>query len=345
MRSCPNPFERFEIKVDGDVYCCCEGWLPKRLGNVFEQDLREIWLGEAARAIRESVLDDSFRFCTMCPYLPGPRGPVTTDPPPDNYADRIKVLKLDYDQSCNLTCPSCRVCHSSNFVDGAKVARIGEIVMKSGILDVTRRLYVTGYGDPFASEHYWHLLTHLPAPPAYPDLEVFLHTNGILLDAEHWEELGPTRDRVAEVGISVDAGTPETYAINRRASWRRLWDNVKMIGRLQAAARADRPMLGMFYTVQANNFRELIPFVQMAWDHNVRWISVTPLRNWGTYTTTDYLSRAVHLPGHPDHLAFKEVIEDARLTQDKQVVLARFDPSFTDQHVIGEPGSLLSPTP
>jgi len=77
----------------------------------------------------------------------------------------------------------------------------------------------------------------------------------------------------------------------------------------------------------------------------VRWISVTPLRNWGTYTTTDYLSRAVHLPGHPDHLAFKEVIEDARLTQDKQVVLARFDPSFTDQHVIGEPGSLLSPTP
>jgi radical SAM protein with 4Fe4S-binding SPASM domain len=91
MRSCPNPFERFEIKVDGDVYCCCEGWLPKRLGNVFEQDLREIWLGEAARAIRESVLDDSFRFCTMCPYLPGPRGPVTTDPPPDNYADRIKT--------------------------------------------------------------------------------------------------------------------------------------------------------------------------------------------------------------------------------------------------------------
>ena len=27
---CPLPFTRLEIKADGSVYCCCEGWLLNR---------------------------------------------------------------------------------------------------------------------------------------------------------------------------------------------------------------------------------------------------------------------------------------------------------------------------
>jgi len=339
---CKNPFERLEIKSDGSAYCCCEGWLPKPLGNVLESDLISIWHGRAAREIRESIVDQSFRFCSACPYLPGPGGPVTSSPPDDLQAipsGRVRVLKLDYDLSCNLACPSCRVTHSKNFVDRNKVRRIYEVISWSEVLSVTDRLYVTGMGDPFASAHYWDLLQNLPSLPELPKLEVFLHTNGLLLDDVHWMALGPTRDRVSEVGISVDAATPDTYRQNRGGSWDKLWDNISFVNRLQAQ-NGGRPWLGFFFTVQANNYRELLPFVHLAKYHGARWMSVTALRNWGTFTREEYLARAVHLPGHPDHAEFREVISHPTL-RDPGIVVDHFDPRYTDQDIICDDGALL----
>jgi radical SAM protein with 4Fe4S-binding SPASM domain len=337
---CPNPFNRLEIKSNGDAYCCCEGWLPKPLGNVLEQDLMEIWHNTSAKEIRHSVLDGSFRYCRACPYLPGPKGPVVRDAPLRPDAERIKTLKLDYDQSCNLTCPSCRVTHSRNFVDVPLVTRIHEAVMSSRVLDHVDRLYVTGAGDPFASPLYWNFLKTLPELPQNPTLEIFLHTNGLLCDESHWAELGRNQQRVTEIGISVDAATATTYKTNRQGSWNKLWDNVDFINRLQTSGK--KLMLGMFYTVQANNFREVIPFTRLAFGHRVSWISITALRNWGTYTTADYLSRAVHLPDHPDYAEFRQVIENEVLTRDPRIVLDNFNPAHTHQDVICNPEALLS---
>ena len=338
---CPNPTSRLEIKANGDAYCCCEGWLPKSIGNVLEQDLLQIWRGEAARQIRASIIDQSFRYCLACPYLPGPGGPVVDEIPASMPPEgRIGLLKLDYDQSCNLTCPSCRVTHSRNFVDVPLVTRIHKAVIGSGVLDHVDRLYVTGAGDPFASPLYWKFLTELPAIPRNPRLEIFLHTNGILFDAKHWEELGPRNQaRVTEVGISVDAATQRTYKENRQASWNKLWDNVDFINHLQASGK--KLMLGMFFTVQQNNFREIIPFTRLAFGHRTSWISITALRNWGTYTTEEYERRAVHLPHHPDHAEFKQIIESDVLTKDRRIILDRFNPAFIHQDVICNPQALL----
>jgi len=336
---CPNPFDRLEIKANGNAYCCCEGWLPKPLGNVLEQDILEIWRDAPAREIRSTVLDGSFRHCVACPYLPGPGGPVVRDTPLRPIADRIKTLKLDYDQSCNLTCPSCRITHSREFVDVPLVNRIHEAVMSSDVLNHVDRLYVTGAGDPFASPLYWNFLKTLPELPQNPSLEIFLHTNGLLCDEQHWQDLGPNQRRVAEIGISVDAGTASTYKTNRQGSWSKLWDNVDFINRLQSGGK--KLMLGMFYTVQANNFRELIPFTRLAFSHRASWISVTALRNWGTYTTEDYSSRAVHLPSHPDYSEFRRVVENEILTRDPRIVLDNFNPIHTNQEVICNPAAIL----
>lgn len=336
---CPYPFTRLEIKADGRVYCCCEGWLPKDLGNVLEQDLMEIWRGSAAREIRSSVLDGSFRYCTACPYLPGPGGPVTPSTPFKISSERIGTLKLDYDQTCQLTCPSCRVTHSRNFVDVPKVNLIHERVLSSGVLNHTDLLYVTGAGDPFASPLYWNFLKTLPDLPDNPDLEIFLHTNGLLCDERHWDELGDNRRKVTHVGISVDAGTAATYRENRQGSWDKLWDNIEFLNRVQASGT--KLMLGMFYTVQANNFRELIPFTRLAFTHNARWLSVTALRNWGTYSQEEYMKRAMHLPSHPDHAEWTRVLADPAIAQDHRINLDRFNPKFVDQDVIYNPGALL----
>lgn len=327
---CPRPFHQIEVKANGNVYCCCEGWLPKPLGSVLETPLMQIWKDASARDIRTSILDGSFRYCTACPYLPGPGGPVTTTSPIRPSAGRIHTLKLDHDQTCQLKCPSCRTDHSRYFVDEDKTRRIHEAVISSGVLDITDRVYVTGAGDPFASPLYWNFLKTLDVPKN-PGLKIFLHTNGLLLDEAHWDEMGTNRDRVNEIGISVDAADSATYQINRGGSWSKLWKNIDFINQLQASGK--QIMLGVFFTVQANNFRQILPFTQLAFDHNASWISITALRNWGTYAADDYSQRAVHLPGHPDYSEFRRVITDPTLTENPKIVLDSFNPQHAVQKV------------
>lgn len=325
-----------EVKSNGGVYGCCEGWMPKPLGNILDTPLAEIWYGATALEVRASILDGSFRFCTACPYLPGPGGPVATKTPSDlGDASHIKTLKMDYDQSCNLTCPSCRTSHSNQFVNLDIVRRIHEAVMASGFVELTDQLYITGSGDPFASPIFWPLLQNFPKMKTPP--KIFLHTNGQLFDAVHWDLMSSSSHLVSDVGVSVDAATEATYIENRRAPWNKLWNNIEFMNSIQT----NQPFtLGMFFTVQANNFKEVIPFVRLAFNHNAAWISLTALRNWGTYSDDEYAARAVHVPGHPLHDQFKEVMNDGRL-KDKRIVVDSFKPEHNVQTPLVQAQSLL----
>jgi MoaA/NifB/PqqE/SkfB family radical SAM enzyme len=203
-------------------------------------------------------------------------------------------------------------------------------MLESNILDSCEKVYVTGEGDPIASPLYWDFLKNLDNLTTNKDLKVFLHTNGILLDEEHWMQLGNVADRVVEIGISVDAACESTYKTNRGASWKRLWRNIEFINGLQAAGKPI--MLGMFFTVQDNNFREMVDFAKMAFDHRTTWLSYTALRNWGTYTEEDYKQRAVHIPGHPHHEEFKAVLGDPALRR-PGIIMDSFNPANAKQYV------------
>ena len=310
--------------------------MPKPLGNILDTPLAEIWRGAAALEVRASILDGSFRFCTACPYLPGPGGPVVTETPSDlGDASRIKTLKMDYDQSCNLTCPSCRTAHSNQFVNLDVARKIHEAVMASDIMDRTDQLYITGSGDPFASPIFWPLLQNFPEMAIPP--KIFLHTNGQLFDAAHWDLMSSSRHLVSDVGVSIDAATEATYVENRHAPWAKLWDNLEFINSVQAK----QPItLGLFFTVQADNFEEIIPFIRLAFNYNAAWISFTALRNWGTYTDEDYSVRAVHVLGHPLYGRFKEVMSSPQL-KDKRIIVDSFKTDHNVQAPLVQPHSLI----
>ena len=312
--------------------------MPKPLGNLLQTPLDEIWSGATAREVRSTILDGSFRFCTACPYLPGPGGPVVAATPADlgvTNGSRIKTLKMDYDQSCNLTCPICRTAHSNQFVKLELVNRIHDAVLASGIIERADQLYITGSGDPFASPVFWPLLQNFPIMKSPPS--IFLHTNGQLFDAKHWELMASSRDLVTDVGISVDAATEATYIENRRAPWHKLWNNIDFINRLQSQSPFT---LGMFFTVQANNYKQIIPFIRLAFNYGAAWISFTALRNWDTYSNEDYAARAVHVPDHPEHEQFKEVMGDF-LLKDKRIILDSFKPEHNVQSPLVQPQDLL----
>ena len=303
---CSNPFQRVDIHDDGEVYCCCQDWLPRSIGNVLTTNLVDIWNGEMAESIRKSIIDQSFKYCSACPYLPGTGGPVVPGSAPDNQPHRLGILKLDYDRACNLACPSCRTYFYRDSRDGGKAKEIQAAILSSGALELTDQIYVSGWGDPLASPLYMDFLLQLADLAVNGMPRVFLHTNGLLLDAAHWAKLGATSELVDWIGISIDAACEDTYHINRGGSWAKLWNNIQFITSLRTPERNIK--LKTFFTFQANNFREMVDFVHLSFDRGVNDIAFSALHNWGTYSPEDYTQRAVHMPSHPLHQEFLTVI-------------------------------------
>jgi hypothetical protein len=325
-RFCAQPFRHLEIAESGDAYLCCRGWLPVSVGNVWHQDVSSIWNGEKARAIRQSVLDDSFRHCEACPFLETVSGCV-------RYVDELEdpnersilesggtvgegpvVANLAYDRTCNLSCPSCRtelVVARGRHLEMLK--RMQRRLLDDKLLDRIEWLYLTGSGDPFASHLYRDLLRSID-PGRYPHLRVRLHTNGLLFTPETWSDLGAVRSKVHDVEVSVDAAYGSTYAINRRGGdFQTLLKNLDFI----ATLRRDGPIanLQLSFVVQANNWREMPAFVELGEQFSADRIFFSALRNWNTFFDHEFKLRAVHLPDHPEHSRFRASLTDERLSR------------------------------
>lgn len=95
--------------------------------------------------------------------------------------------------------------------------------------------------------------------------------------------------------VSIDAASPGAYALNRGGDWTRLMENLEFIASL-------KPLHYIFsMVVQANNFREIPRFTEMA----ERLGAVVVLQRLGGYAAdgTQYAARAVHELGHRETMA------------------------------------------
>jgi radical SAM protein with 4Fe4S-binding SPASM domain len=67
---CPYPWTSMVIASNGDVVACCRDLQHKTvLGNLFEQDLAEIWHGERYQALRRALADarpEEMAACANC---------------------------------------------------------------------------------------------------------------------------------------------------------------------------------------------------------------------------------------------------------------------------------------
>lgn len=308
--------------MGGDVHVCCSGWVPRPVGNILSDDLSEIWNGERVRQVRDSVADNSFTYCLECPYLPGPHGtvqPVDQSLPEKPTSTRIAVLTLAYEHTCNLACPSCRPAFfKSDQAHELQARAISDRIIESGMLGHVERMIVTGSGDPFASPVYASLLRDVPWRE-YPHLRVGLYTNALLADGPNWTRFGKAVDQIDQVTVSVDAATPETYALNRGGNWSHLLENLSALSRMRTAGLLN--WLRLVFIVQANNYREMPAFVDLATSYDADCVRFGKLRNWGAYSPGDYARRTVHLPSHPEHLDLLRVLRDERL-RGRQLVVA-----------------------
>ncbi len=227
--------------------------------------------------IRRSIFDGDFRSCYGCPYTPAPWNVIVPSSEFTPVPDRIPRLTIAYDRTCNLQCPTCR--NRSEVSPHAGV--ITDRLLQHGFLDAVDRLKFLGSGEPLAAPTFWRFVAQYPWQ-SRSDLRVKLHTNARLFTPECWARMCVLHDRIDEVFVSIDAATPETYAQNRPGAkpdehaFETLLANLRFIASLQLK----RFVLGL--VVQANNYREMLGFVDLGLRVGATAVRFTKLRNWVT---------------------------------------------------------------
>jgi hypothetical protein len=324
---CSKPFEWFEVTQlngRGGVYLCCPSWLSTPVGNLRQQSVAEVWNSDTAQAIRRSVLDGSFSYCNgvRCPYLQTRSGPVT---PVANVANEELKAVIDknltalpygpkkivctYDQSCNLSCPTCRTKVIVERESERDILNIQHKLQDEALKDA-EFLHMTGSGDPFGSPYFRAWLLSLRRADM-PKLDwIHLHTNAMLWTPKMWNAIpAEVQQLVKSTEISIDAATSATYAVNRRGGdFNRLLKNLEFISGLRRSGSLRALKISM--VVQENNFSEMPAFVKLGQRYHCDEIYFSQLVNWGSFTAEEFARRAVHIASHPQHSRFVKVLQD-----------------------------------
>jgi hypothetical protein len=319
-RICREPFKRFDVGPSGETLLCCGHWLPTPIGNVMTQDVGDVLNSHAARKIRASVLDGTYKYCNHleCPalihgYLPTKE--KITDPVLRRAIDH-KELNLDnveqmlfaFDQTCNLSCPSCR---TERIIERPAVRDAKtEIVTKKlmPLLSGLRLLDINPAGEVFSSKPSRRILEMVNRQDC-PDLNIDIISNGTLFTEKEWNSLPNLKGMVRSVRISTDGATKSTFETLRRlASWDVFVKNMEFLGGLRV--RGEIRELKMSFTYQLGNFREMKQFVEFGRGFNADFVIFERLQNLGAYSWDEFRSKAVHISDHPLHPEFLEIVRD-----------------------------------
>ena len=148
---CHMPFTYAEVRRHGTVNICCPQWNPAEIGNVLTDDLCDIWLGEKANIIRNTILDGSYSYCNSetCPNIQNWQTGGLWDNTESNQTELFQSIRqtpshvhLVIDHSCNLQCPSCRT---------DKITQLDDENKNSGLL-VARKVFNSMFKEPH-NEH------------------------------------------------------------------------------------------------------------------------------------------------------------------------------------------------
>lgn len=313
---CKRPFEQLDV-LENSTHLCCASWLHKSVGNLSTQSVEEVWTSDAANAIRQSILDGSYRYCNKvaCPEIMArtltPRAELENDPAWQGVLASPKRVNLAYDRHCNLSCPSCR---ETLITSNDEVReRLDAITQRAvyPLLRVAEEAFITGSGDPFASRTFRKMLSWI-SPETCPNLKILLMTNGMLFTEKEWAKFPNLKGKVQVAKISVDAATKETHELLRRGSkWEVMMENLPFIGSLVANREIDA--LQLVFVVQRENYKEMGAFVDLAKRIGATSVYFERITNWGTFTQAEYESKAVFSRTHPEHEEFLTAINDDRL--------------------------------
>src|SRR5262249_54811235 len=124
-------------------------------------------------------------------------------------------VMFSFDQTCNLSCPSCRTSRIVEKVSESldKARAVEEKLVP--LLPMIEVLYINPAGELFASKPSRRLL-ELIDDQRCPNLRLDIISNGTLFDEQEWNKFPGIHGKVRAVRISIDAACKETFEKLRR---------------------------------------------------------------------------------------------------------------------------------
>lgn len=321
-RFCPVPFTHLSTGYKGEAFiCCCPAWVPFSVGNVLDAPSAEaVWNSGVAQEIRRSIHDGDFSYCsrTLCSFIAAQKLPSKaeiTDPLFRRYIEEKSIVleetprmvELNHDPTCNLACPSCRTeIIAANAEEQDLYAESARRVILPLLRRVDGQSYVSGGGEVFSSKHYRSLLRALNRAE-YPDLNLYLITNGLLVTEERWKQFPDLPEMIGILSVSIDAARAETYErLRRPGKWPILMKNLELMAAMRRAGSIRR--LGINFVVQADNYREIPEFVALGTRLGVDCVWFQRLTNYGAYTEDVFARADVTSPAHPEHRELLDIL-------------------------------------
>jgi hypothetical protein len=209
--TCDWIFNTLVVLCDGTVVCgCADPYGQRPLGNIHTQSLHEIWNAPETQSVRRDLNNGYASFCEPC----GLKRCLDDDEQPEQrpiQLDTILRLFVEPTVLCNLDCYK-SVCNSQSGIVGTRDHSMMSFDCFKRISDETGsglvRLDFFNYGESFVNPQAVEMLEYFKS--RYPDVYVYLSTNGLMLDDDKIHRL--VKAGIDEITFSVDGADQETYS-------------------------------------------------------------------------------------------------------------------------------------
>jgi MoaA/NifB/PqqE/SkfB family radical SAM enzyme len=292
----------------GSCYLCeCTSWLPQSVGNLHIQSLEDILNSSMAGELQSSIADGSYRYCNnqQCSWLLGKDFRYFTKDVPLN---QIKNIRLAIDDSCNLSCPSCRthqIFERDKFQLRKKYALADKIIEYVRSQSHTINLHVGSDGDPFASLIYRYFVKTIKD---LPNVRFTIQTNGLLIKKMH-QRHQTLFEKLDTLNLSIDGATKTTYeSLRRGGSYEKIIENLEFIKELDKKFKVK-----LHCVVQKKNYKEMYEYIKLGKKFNVDKIYFNKITDWNVLK--NFSEEAVWKDTHPEYREFAKIIKDIRNTK------------------------------
>jgi len=296
-RSCSKPWHEMQLDKQGRVFICgCNGWLPYPVGYITDfENIDQIYQSHNAKIIQQTIIDGTYEFCDT------KHCPVTTENCIENFPPRY-FMEIGIDESCNLSCPSCRkqvIFNDNGDIYNQRlewISCINNWIYKSPGKQFL--LSIGSDGEPFASPLY---LNFLKNSSNYKNVKYNIRTNGTLIK-RHIDSLN-ILPNLEIIDLSIDAASKDVYEnVRKPGKWNNLVENIDYL--IEAQKKYKFRMEATF-VIQKTNIGDILKFIDFCQDRNI-----TPrfhlLQNWGSFDNFD--EQCVHRSTDKFYDQFLEII-------------------------------------